>query len=78
MNMEAETPCVEFVYQRMVQLTARAFYSLEMKILFKEDEHPETIPAPRGRASKKQPVNDCKSIKFSCDNLMRPVRYLSP
>ena len=54
--METESPCVEYVYQRMVQLTARAFYSVEMKALLKEDEPPETLPAPKGRASKKQPV----------------------
>ena len=58
--MEAELPCVDFVYQRLVQLTARAFYSLELKSLFKEDEPPDTVPAPKGRASKKQPV-ECKA-----------------
>ena len=58
--MEAETPCVEYVYQRLVQLVARAFYKLEMKALFIEDEPPDTAPPPKSRASKKQPVRNLK------------------
>lgn len=56
-TMEAETPCVEYVYQRLVQLVARAFYKLEMKALFKEDEPPEITPPAKGKASKKLPVS---------------------
>lgn len=52
--MEAEVPCVEVVYQRLVQLVARAFYASDLKVLFAEDES-EKAPLPSER-KKKQPV----------------------
>ena len=55
--MEAESPCVESVYQRLIQLVARAFYKLEMKALFEVDEPKEVTPPQKSRANKKPPVH---------------------
>ena len=54
--MEAETPCVELIYQQLVQLVARAFYAVNLKELLKE-EQPEAAPlSPAGKKAKKPPV----------------------
>ena len=53
--MEAEVPCVEVVYQRLVQLVAQAFYSVDLKLLFQADDEAKAAAQPKGRA-KKQPV----------------------
>ena len=54
--MEAETPCVELIYQQLVQLVARAFYAVNSKELLKE-EQPEAAPLlPPGKKGKKPPV----------------------
>ena len=49
---------MEVIYQQMVQLVARAFYKLEMKILFKDEHEADGGPSPpqKGRAAKKVPV----------------------
>lgn len=65
-KMEAEVPCVEAVYQRLVQLVARAFYAVDLKFLFQAEEGTKTATQPSGR-SKKQPVLfqlfDCCSVE---------------
>ena len=54
--MEAETPCVELVYQQLVHLVARAFYAVNLKELLKE-EQPEAAPLlPPGKKGKKPTV----------------------
>jgi len=58
--MENEVPCVEYLYQQMVKLLARAFYKFELKTLFKEEDaeaekQPVSNPHHKGKP-KKLPV----------------------